>query len=255
MKKRVISGIFFFLLCIVNINAQTDMFSLYIGTSEDVKNNNRRVMLGLDNTASEGTDSKDAVNIATTGYVFTSLIRSFDEDKNYVRDTRPYGDGLYVDFRLYLELSATNTYKISGESTNGNPLAKAVFVRLIDKENPNLFINLLEEDYLFNFTATSTTPVVFEDRFIARIYSCSLYKGDTTGNWHTADNWYGKVVPGNGVGRVDQHILIPATSTVTVTSSNPTIKTLYNSGNVIIETGASLTVENEVKLDSKEKYY
>ena len=200
-------------------------------------------------------------------YKFCSLSAYGDIYNNapayLIRDTRPY-NGYTVDFPLYMDLKDTGTYTMKFITLIGNKAA--VLVRLIDKNYPDKFIlfddgtiegspaGQKEGRYSFEIAAGETG--ITADRFIVRAYAACLFKKETDGDWNNADNWHGGIIPGSGDAKTNNCAIIPEGSIVRIPEgSSYQIGSLFNSGEVIIEEGASLEVSYDARLVSVKDLY
>lgn len=221
------------------------------------------VSLYVDSRATDNFDGPgpyypiDNLLFSPTQHSFTGL--SHDEkggEALLVRDTRSYEGKYYVDFPLRVDLNLLGEYKITFTNpvNYGYENKAAVVARLIDTDNSNVFIDLFDPDgYTFEVDAIQTRI----DRFIVRIYAACLFKKNSEDNkWENPNNWIGGV-PGRGENaRIDNCAIIPAgTNVVIAKDSEYTIGTLLNSGEVTIENGAILTVQNETKLIKVDDIY
>ena len=220
----------------------------------------RKITLYLDETSLDGKDAsstRDAIrNYYSTGFLFSSIITGTDFYLG--RESKPYLDRLYVDFPLFLQLPAETTptrYSFRIDENVKGP-EKAVFVRLMDKENPSVF-HCLSSDSNYEFTFQSTTQVAYSDRFVVRIYLSSVLKeGVATKNWMQGTSWYGEIVPGSTIARASTNVIIPESTSVDIPTGNAiTVGKLYNSGFVSVETTSSLTIESSLVLDPTKTYY
>ena len=255
------------IICIINAQGQVSdrvriTLTPPLGTQEHIR-------IDTNEASTEYFDvGKDAVT-KYSPYFFTTLAREWEyaegiivpeegeeeQPVHLVIDERPYKDKYFVDYPLYLETSSLGTYTIS--LTVGS-MKKSVFIRLIDKENPDLFINLNERD--FSFSKEKAGKVVYDDRFTVRIYAATLFKEDATNHdWFDINNWIGTTkIPGTEIGVDNRHnycIVIPENAIVEVPSGNLAIGTLLNSGVMNVSEETTLTIENGAQLTSTKEFY
>lgn len=218
-----------------------------------------KVNLTVDNRATDFYDGPgpaapaEGQNLGTpymfSGYTF---LKDSDTPAYLAKEARPYGDKYYVDFPLYMNLTTVGNYTISCPIFVASNKA-AVFVRLIDNENPDKFINLLDASYTFSIGTGKTG--IYDSRFVVRIYAACLFKKDAANtNWNDANNWIGGVPGVDSSVKINNCAVIPEGAEVVI-SSNYSIGSLLNSGVVTISKNASLEILNEAKMISVEDIY
>ena len=239
------------------LKAQDDGFNLYLNLQGNSNVNENRLQLRIDSRSTDNMDGSrfDGQRVLTnkTFYVGTSC-----EGFVLSKDTRPHLNRLYVDFGVTTKLPATEgtvNYVFSkAERTNG-PL-DAVSLVLIDKESESeiYYHDILTSDYVFSFE--SNKEVILSDRFTLRVYFASVWKENIVdGDWTEGSNWYGGKVPGGNEDYLNKNIIIPEKVSVKISSTSCNVGTLYNSGNIVVEDNASLTLESSLILDSSKNYH
>lgn len=266
MKKVSLFLFLLFVLGNISSKGQTNMLtgeldrfriSLDGPSSSRIEN----ISLYIDSRSTDGYDGantlppSEGLNLGSQ-HMFSSYTYLEDgTDVFLIKDARPYDGKYYVDFPLYIDLNLIGAYKIFCTPPIQDINQTATIVRLIDKDYPDRFINLLEEDYLF--TINSNELKIYKDRFIVRIYAACLFnKNATSKKWNDPGNWIGGL-PGEGKDvRVDNCVIIPEGAEITIPPNFMyTVGTLLNSGEIIIEKNASLTVNNEAKMISVNNMY
>jgi hypothetical protein len=183
--------------------------------------------------------------------VYTSDGSKFSHYNIDIRGKDEYDLKYFVDIPLWTVMAKDNATQYSleqiwGKDKNGNPVNNAaVIIRLIDKQKPDLFINLLEGPY--TFTSEAGEP---DNRFIVRVYAGCVWKaGVTSGNWNDPANWHGGAVPGKAGNsdKINNCAFIPEGVNVTI-SEDITIGSIFNSGKITVNQGVTLTVKGDMKL-------
>ncbi|MDR0825337.1 MAG: hypothetical protein LBN74_09605 [Prevotella sp.] len=181
------------------------------------------------------------------------------DNKYLIKDKRPYIAGTYyVDFPLSMKLEVTSEKEYILSVALGleiiNPNQAAVVFRIIDKSNPDEFIDLLEGPYAFKTDQAGDC----KDRFVARVYAASVLKEIRSDNeWTNPENWWGGVPGEKGAAAVKNNCaIIPANTEVVIPPRTEiSVNALLNSGSVSIEKDADLTITKEAKLTSFSHLY
>ncbi|MDR0547083.1 MAG: hypothetical protein LBG77_05815 [Dysgonamonadaceae bacterium] len=249
-------GIIFFAPCILWAQSwmptnggaeEKDVFKLKISSN----GNTEYIYLVIDTRNTAEYENADGLQIQTT-WMLASIAYDRQSQTNQVlaedrRGKDEYIKNYSVEFPLWMKGAKDNTTQYTLHLDILGGINKSVtFVQLIDASHPNLFINLLDGDYVF----TSDSGESETSRFIVKCYAGSVWKAGTDGNWNDPNNWYGGDIPGIG-GSVKNNnaAYIPAGVNVTVPSGyNLSLGALLNHGSITIENGASLTLQGDVKL-------
>lgn len=259
MHKEIILISFFSVLSLSmkgqsTLPGETDNMRI---TLKDPNGRQENVTVKMDNRSKDEDDHANptapADNVLLDSeHYFSTLVKG--DDGNMIKmfkDTRPYKGRFSVDFPIYVKPTLSGSYSISIALKEN---LAATIIRLIDKENPNTFINLIEGPYTFNVS----TPKEYADRFIVRVYAACLFKKNAeNNNWANENNWVGNLKPGfESDARINNCVIIPSGTSVDIPQGNTlSVSVLLNSGNLSIQKGSSLTVTDGVKLVTTDDLY
>jgi hypothetical protein len=218
------------------------------------------IRINTSHAAEYGSGDAYILDINKVPLAFSSLILNNGTMSHCVTDSRgldEYSNNYYVDFPLNANMAKDNqtqyTFHVDTLGTIALKYNKAaVIFRLIDKQEPDEFINLLEGDYTFTSVADEGN-----ERFSVRVYAACLWKKEkTSGNWNDPANWYGGKVPGlaENSARTNNAAIIPAGTSITI-PADITIGSLFNSGQLTIQTGVNVTIKADAKLISVSDMY
>jgi hypothetical protein len=246
MKKIVILILLLFSFQIWTKAEKFDGFEIKLKNASSDYNEHITIYMG-DHYVDGFNLGEDALLLNQSGFSFSILSGEFQLGV----ERRPYEGRYYLDFPLYMKLEK-GQYTLTTISFIDT---KATLLRFIDKTQPDVFVNLLEnEEYSFTVDADK----VYDNRFVIRVYAACLFKKDAdSSNWTDADNWLGGV-PGinSNDDKINNCAVLPEGANVILPANTTlTIGALLNGGELTIQEGAVLTVNNGVKLAPVSEIY